>query len=43
MRLFFKLASAVITVGVVFCIAVLITAAVKDTSFTGVIAQWFGG
>ncbi len=43
MRLFWKLASAAITVGVVFCITILITAAVKGTSFAGVIAQWFGG
>lgn len=43
MRLFWKLASAAISVGVVFCIVVLITAAVKNTSFASVIAQWFGG
>ncbi len=43
MRLFWKLASAAISVGVVFCVAVLITAAVKDTSFVSVVSQWFGG
>ncbi len=43
MRLFFKLASAVISVAMVFCIVVLITAAVRNTSFVGVITQWFGG